>query len=981
MKKSCKEMNIRYPKIRHTLYLFLALVSLVGLSSCKEDECITAPDNREQGTPVTVSMNIQVATYTTPESNVDAATTRAADNRFFVTFNQPDSKALTRASSGETSLYNLWVLQFSKDGAARKITKVKEIPEAIKEMVTIDTELYAGSDQIIYLVSLGKSYSEVDLSGIKTASELEKYTLDYIKVVNGVPTPRITKQDEVPYWGYQSGIEIIQLGDGGKGYVKYDPAGNFNGGISMQAMLAKVTIDLSYAVSGYTPLYMGANKVATKFAINSDRYMPTSFTDLDVLLFKTEDLGVGKRVVQTWYLPPNPQGTVDAITSQSMRYFYLTSKGEVSGSAPANGTYINLTARDLADANNFASYYIALGCNTTTDFNVFSASFYNMRTDINAAPNQNDGRVVSNKLTQKIDMSVSWKAANYPGQFNGVGVYSDLDAHTDMRPIEITMLRGSVTVSILETQGSTTPIPDAKTWLRLSNYSNYTDAFNERRAGNPNGLTSTIKLSANIPKVFKLYMYNDEYELYNMDGDGNNGKRSLYIRFFFESQSGANETYLVRMDQRPAFYVGLSGGLERNDDGSYPEGLVFEAVRETDSWPSQYLTYYPRGINIYRGCYTTVGDRLLTEYDVENKVNGRAATRFMSENPGGYPLKTGKNIPDKPHWLNGLPDLYQYTYYTHNGFGMRYCYDKNRDSNGDGKIDNEELIWYMPSYYQNLSVNFTFFADNEAIGKGLKRLFSPGASGRYSTTMYNAKNAYNVFNDYPILRNADVSGMSLNTERCVRNVKRATDSSFPSGARVMTEGNYAVIDATGYASGAYADNTTTHFFTDANGRVKRHTLERIAKENPTFIYPICEKVSARFRVAPEDLPTTMVWTEASGFASTGAESQPDIPLDPLPTGCAIYDPQHPGTWRLPTGRELVLIEMMEKALEKTAATTGFKQLTPNEYYWSATEKSNQSGQCYYALPLIPARYLDDQILHLKKDKSYRVRCIHDLPAK
>lgn len=957
---------------RHTLYILL-LVSIFCLSSCKDDHFIEK-SNGKHATPVTVSMSIKVATYETPS---DSSSTRALNEGFIVTFNQPSNKAASRASSGETALHNLWVIQFDTKGAVSKVSKIDEIPNPVKDMVTIDTELYVGTDQTIYLVSLGKSYADVDLSGIKSISELEKLTLDYITFVNGSPTPRVTKEEDVPYWGFHTGIDIIELGEGGKGYVKYDPAGNFNGGISMRAMLAKVTIDLSYNVSGFNPLYLVANKVPTKFALNSDNYTPTDFVDFEAILLKENEVSNGNRFTYTWYLPPNPQGKVKEISTQSLRYFYYNQKNEPQGMAPHNGTYINLCAYNTKSQNSYAFYYIFLGCNTTDDFNVYPASYYNMRTDINIPPDNTDGRVVSNTITQKIDMVISgWISSSLGNKnvFTGTSSNYDFDAHTGVHPIEVTLLRGSVEVSVFEAAAEY-PITIDRSWIKLSTYANYTDAYNESLKGNPNGLSTSIKLSTNIPQIFKLYMYNDEYEKYNMMYYGDDkiltDKRSLFIGFTFKAENTAAEKHVARIDQRPAFYVGRFGGETRNNDGSYPQGLVYESVVETDPPGSRLLSYYS-GISISRGYYNTTWDQVKT-YDVANKVSGRKATRALSENSNGFNLMTKKSqnqiVVEAPRWVNGMPDLYQYDYHISYGFAVRYCYDKNRDTNGNGRIDDKELIWYMPSYYQNLAVNFNFHSENQAI----KNRFPAGQNGLYCTTMYDYEHAYNTYNDLPTLRNSQLE--SINKERCVRNVPPPTGSTFPTGAKVSIEDGYAVIDATGFLKGAYVDNIKTSFFTDKNGRVKRHIL---AKEGDTK-YEESKKVSARFRVAPKDLPK-MTWAEASGFDTTGNQSEPNISLNPKETGCAMYDVQNPGRWRLPTSRELVLIEMMEEAMAKTSNSTGFQKLTEGESYWSATEKTD-NGRTYHALSLGTNRYIEEVNRNALKTIPYFVRCIQDLPEK
>ena len=47
--------------------------------------------------------------------------------------------------------------------------------------------------------------------------------------------------------------------------------------------------------------------------------------------------------------------------------------------------------------------------------------------------------------------------------------------------------------------------------------------------------------------------------------------------------------------------------------------------------------------------------------------------------------------------------LYQYQYPA-SSFSARVCYDKNRDENGDGRIDKEEMKWYFPASNQMIGM-------------------------------------------------------------------------------------------------------------------------------------------------------------------------------------------------------------------------------------------------------------------------------------
>ena len=45
---------------------------------------------------------------------------------------------------------------------------------------------------------------------------------------------------------------------------------------------------------------------------------------------------------------------------------------------------------------------------------------------------------------------------------------------------------------------------------------------------------------------------------------------------------------------------------------------------------------------------------------------------------------------------------------------QRVCYDKNRDENGDGRIDKEEMKWYFPASNQMIGMYIGSFLNNES---------------------------------------------------------------------------------------------------------------------------------------------------------------------------------------------------------------------------------------------------------------------------
>ena len=106
--------------------------------------------------------------------------------------------------------------------------------------------------------------------------------------------------------------------------------------------------------------------------------------------------------------------------------------------------------------------------------------------------------------------------------------------------------------------------------------------------------------------------------------------------------------------------------------------------------------------------------------------------------------------------------LYQYQYPA-STFSARACYDRNRDENGNGIIDEEEFKWYLP-------------ASNQLLGLCAAAL--PGLGGGTSTTEF-------ITPSYNYCYFLTASGGKLTTpertsgsDRCVRDVPPPSDTPY-----------------------------------------------------------------------------------------------------------------------------------------------------------------------------------------------------------
>lgn len=91
-------------------------------------------------------------------------------------------------------------------------------------------------------------------------------------------------------------------------------------------------------------------------------------------------------------------------------------------------------------------------------------------------------------------------------------------------------------------------------------------------------------------------------------------------------------------------------------------------------------------------------------YGTDNMDNGKIATRHLAENTFEQSWTDSQvPVPIPQKNASGQVLLYQYQYFA-STFSARACYDKNRDENGNGVIDDEELKWYLPASNQLLGL-------------------------------------------------------------------------------------------------------------------------------------------------------------------------------------------------------------------------------------------------------------------------------------
>ncbi len=747
----------------------IVLFSLAFTGCTKDDLNEFGPGNIT-GKVVMVSLNVSLPPSEEPTSADEYATVKPffknennSESSFTVVLEREQRAATTRVSDGTTKLHNLWLFQFNEDGSINgNPHKLSDTATAINDMLTIDVPLVVAENQTLYLLVLGPKL-DYDMGGVRTLDGLKNWSFEYLTNVEGHTQSLITADDEVPFAGEVSGITVMDIDGGDHGLVEYNKPAGFVGGIEIRKLMARITFRYKLEVENYKLQGLKLLNVNSKVRLTN----PEKNTDKDTYVtFEIDEFDEPDPngfYSATWYVAQNCQGTVASIASESQRYYKVVN-GVSSGSAPILGMQIEAWAYSTSTSatGEYAIYQMYIGNNNTNNFDVEPNHFYNLRTTINADINsaKNDERIRAYTVSQYVEFhaskNVSVSGGKFDNKYNTSSEKYDLDAAYEVRPIVVQTQGRMVEVGVYTDESCTQhPTPS---WLRLSSSSNYTDAYNNAKEP----LGTYIKASTILPTQLKFYLYNDEYI---DDGEGNfldpgadatEGKRSLYIKITTTTNGDAGEalqtSHIFRLDQRAAIYLGRLGG-ERNGDGNYTMGLVYTrmSLRST-SW---LLADVKPGTT--RTGYARIKTAELS-YGTDNMDNGKTATRHLAENTYNQNW-IDKYVPIPQKDASGHVLLYQYQYPA-STFSARACYDRNRDENGDGIIDEKEFKWYLP-------------ASNQLLGLCVAAI--PGLGGGTSTTEFILP-SYNYY--YFISAsggNFRCSDRTSSSDRCVRDVTLPSD--------------------------------------------------------------------------------------------------------------------------------------------------------------------------------------------------------------
>jgi hypothetical protein len=419
-----------------------------------------------------------------------------------------------------------------------------------------------------------------------------------------------------------------------------------------------------------------------------------------------------------------------------------------------------------------------------------------------------------------------------------------------------------ITGEPLEEGGTTfsqATVVDGSSWLTLSTNAAY----------KPDGQTQSYYSTAS-----PLYLHLDE----NLSG----AERTATVTAM--RSNGSSLTVVVK--QQTAVYAGDFGGYGGSSFGSTSDGT--NITEDDDSTPFS---------TELRGASQGFSRQLYVEAVPEYELPGM---QFSSSSIASY---NGSNKN------SGLDATFNYRTLT----ALAYCANKNRDLNGNGALELEEIKWYLPALNQSIAIWITdTYSKDEP---GVWDLTVPYWTSSRSTGIFNVSYLTGAYSD------AGISGAETYGVRCVREGVSVNKEHTTLGSILPQEA--ITVTPKGIAMGDEQSDVNRSVF--GGLRIAAHDA----------------KADGTAGVA------TMSWSQAAGLSATYDNASAVNLTTSSSTGCSQYseetDGSDKGKWRLPTQREMQTIWLWKEILEER----GYDAFVAGGY-WTATEAKATSTKAFVA---------------------------------
>lgn len=311
---------------------------------------------------------------------------------------------------------------------------------------------------------------------------------------------------------------------------------------------------------------------------------------------------------------------------------------------------------------------------------------------------------------------------------------------------------------------------------------------------------------------------------------------------------------------------------------------------------------------------------------LEEPWDGRASAISNNKNKGFYASSTKST---------GKQDIYTGAY--------KACMSRNRDENGNGTIDENEIKWYLASVDQYkgmwageeaFDTDARLFKATESEWLALKKAFGNGVDAKLSPWHYFTCSSANTF--WAEEGCATGTNSSATMVRCIRTLVSNSDGLESAETYYSYKDNIVELKLNDVALRTHQSGGFQTYFERGKDSNKLYKKFKIASSNLPNKYPKEQVISS---------------AKGSGFINS---------TDDVCQKAAGYG----GSWRVPNQRELSIMSAVNTSLQNLYSCTSFTGVQSGYY-------KGGSGNEYGFV-------LSGTQMTVAVDKDYYVRCVMDV---
>lgn len=812
------------------------------------------------------------------------------------------------STSQEQAVHSIFVLVFDKHGA--KVSQMYASSNISAALNNIQTR--SGNNMSIYVIAnlspqntgladasttFNQVYSIADLNAVNLQSLAADLNLNLDLVMYGMLTNQTISSTSVQTFTVPLNFVVAR--------------------ITLYVVKSLTNASDSYALTDWTVQNYPAKSFLLPQA--TDANTPGSTTDFTTSV-------TSKAWVDTTIMI----GTTPTPAKYAFLYMYENRRGGRVSGAPTDidqrkkALYAPTSATAIALRGYYKSGTTVTGLTTTVYLGADNYADYNVRRGYDYS------YVVTIKGIADYGVDTRVEKNTYGYQVNVFN--TTMDNHADRRPLQIFSWPGTSSLTITNTDG-VTPC----SWLRLSSIDLNQAVGNARVTYNPStDMVSSMLLTfpTTTPAVMAsqmVYLYADE----NTAAGTNTGKRSALLTVVSNEGLGNSQTVTITISQYGYQTMGPSAGFRTvTTTGALNTGtnsdytLIVENIEEAAlnltpgaaagteattnmQWGFNQMIAQPAaGASVdyyYRNGYESTLGLVFS--------SGGGAPNSTLRAPYGRASAASSGTASVTITENAMNPIF-------NTYPARYCFEKNRDLDGDGQITNpntqnvDEITWYLPAAEElyGMYVGQYGFTNSPT-----------GANYQVSSEIYGSTTNTNSMS-YSSGIGGQIGKSQAVSVRCVKRLYQTLAAGVKNSPYV--ESGTRIINNQGYASNI-----------QRSAKVSRPTP--VNSQNST----INNALPPRFEVAKTDAQLngssggyTMTWAQASGWTTASDNSGSAGVVASPATGCNAYTETSGdlGTWRVPTQREMYIIFFMRKEL----GADSFTGLGAANYWTSSQIASN-----------------------------------------